>query len=190
MEKERAATRSTRNPSPRSRPRRDVKGMAARRRRAARMFDRGATQAEVARALQVSRQSASRWYAAWRADGGKVLGSPGRLGRPPRLGAPELRAVEQALLKGPKAAGYPTELWTLERVAQVIERVTGISYHRGHVWKILRGMGWSLQRPARRAVERDDRAVRRWRRDRWPRVKKTPADVGRSSSSRTSRASR
>ncbi len=154
------------------------------------MFDRGATQAEVARALAVSRQSASRWYAAWRVGGGKVLGSPGRLGRPPRLGAPDLRAVERALLKGPTAAGYPTELWTLERVAQMIERVTGTRYHRGHVWKILRAMGWSLQRPARRAVERDEQAVRRWRRERWPRVKKTPADVGRSSSSKTSRASR
>ena len=62
----------------------------------------------------------------------------------------DLAKVERALQKGPKANGYPTDLWTLARVAEVIEKTTGVTYHPGHVWKVLRRMGWSRQRPARR----------------------------------------
>ena len=87
--------------------------------------------------------------------------------------------------KGPKANGFPTELWTLARVADVIEQVTGVKYHPGHVWRVLRQMGWTRQRPARRAAERDDEAIEQWVNERWPRVKKTPGPEGRGSSSRT-----
>lgn len=139
------------------------------------MFARGATQAEVARALGVTRQSASRWYKAWHTGGVTRLKGAGRAGRRPRLSDAERRAVQRALLKGAAAGGFSTDLWTLDRVGQVIERVTGVAYHRGHVWKILRAMGWSLQRPARRAAERDEEAVARWVTERWPKVKKTPA---------------
>ena len=72
---------------------------------------------------------------------------------------------------GRAAARLPTDLWTLPRVATVIERLTGVHYHAGHVWYILRGLHWSLQRPARQARERDDRAIRQWRATRWPAVK-------------------
>ena len=79
------------------------------------------------------------------------------------------------LLKGPKANGFGTELWTLARVAEVIEAVTGVSYHPGHVWRILREqLGWSRQRPARRAVERDEEAIEVWVKQRWPKIKKAP----------------
>src|SRR6267142_1089593 len=70
--------------------------------------------------------------------------------------------------------GFPTDLWTLPRVATVIERLTGVPYHAGHVWYILRGLRWSLQRPARQARERDEPAIRQWIASRWPAVKKTP----------------
>lgn len=77
--------------------------------------------------------------------------------------------------KGPKANGYATDLWTLARVTEVIEAVPGVSYHRGHVWRILREqLGWSRQRPARQAIERDDEAIERWAKERWPKVKKAP----------------
>ncbi len=66
-----------------------------------------------------------------------------RTGRPPQLTGAQLRRVEQALLKGARANGYSTELWTLRRVAEVIERMTGVDYHPGHVWRILRGPGWT-----------------------------------------------
>ena len=170
---------------------RDFEGMERRRKRAARLFDRGATQADVARELEVSRQSVSRWYGDWRAGGTMALKGAGRAGRLPRLTDTQLRQVDRALRKGPRAHGFGTDLWTLDRVAMVIERETGVRYHAGHVWKLLRDkLGWSRQRPARRAVERDDDAIARWVAVEWPRIKRGPADAGRGSSSKTSRGSR
>ena len=155
------------------------------------MFARGATQADVARELEVSRQSVSRWYADWRAGGAGALKAAGRAGRMPRLTEAQLRQVDRALRRGPRAHGFGTDLWTLDRVATVIEAETGVRYHPGHVWKLLRDkLGWSRQRPARRAVERDDEAIARWVATDWPRIKRGLADAGRGSSSRTNRGSR
>jgi transposase len=84
-----------------------------------------------------------------------------------------LARVETALLKGPAAHGYVTDLWTLPRIATVITRLTGVRHHPAHVWRILQGLNWSLQRPARQARERDEAAIRRWQRQRWSQVKKT-----------------
>jgi transposase len=171
--------------------RRDFEGMEKRRRRAARMFERGATQADVARELEVSRQSVSRWYADWRAGGTKALKAAGRAGRLSRLTDAQLARVDRALRKGPRAHGFATDLWTLDRVATVIETETGVRYHPGHVWKLLRDkLGWSRQRPARRAVERDDEAIARWVAQEWPRIKRGPADAEPGSSSKTNQASR
>jgi transposase len=171
--------------------RRDFEGMEMRRKRAARMFACGASQAEVARELSVSRQSVSRWYVDWRAGGVKALKAAGRAGRMPRLTEAQLAQVDRVLRKGPRAHGFGTDLWTLDRVATVIEAETGVRYHAGHVWKLLRDkLGWTRQRPARRAVERDDQAIARWVAEDWPRIKRGPADAGRGSSSKTSRASR
>ena len=102
-----------------------------------------------------------------------------------KVSSSDLAKVERALQKGPKAYGFPTELWTLARVADVVEQVTGVKYHPGHVWRVLRQMGWSRQRPARRAMERDDEAIEQWVNDRWPRVTRTPGPGTRRSSSRT-----
>jgi len=149
-----------------------------RRLEAARLFDEGASQAEVARRLGVSRVSAMRWYRRWRKGGRERLGQAPPLGRPSRLSPAQLKRIEEALLKGPQAQGYTTELWTLPRVAVVVERVSGVRYHPGHVWRVLRGMGWSLQRPTLRARERDEQAIARWKRQDWPRAKKTPGGAG------------
>ena len=171
--------------------RRDFEGMEQRRKRAARMFARGATQADVARELEVSRQSVSRWYADWQRGGTTALKAAGRAGRMPRLSEAQLGRVDRALRQGPRAHGFATDLWTLDRVAAVIEATTGVRYHRGHVWKLLRDkMGWSRQRPARRAVERNDEAIAHWVAEEWPRIKRGLADAGRGSSSRTNRGSR
>jgi transposase len=150
-----------------------------RRLEAAQLFGGGATQAEVARRLGVSRVSAMRWYRLWRKGGRGRLGQTPPLGRPSRLGAAQLKRIEQVLLKGPQAQGYTTELWTLPRVAVVVERVSGVRYHPGHVWRVLRGMGWSLQRPALRARERDDEAIAQWKRRDWPRAKKARGSTAR-----------
>ncbi len=125
----------------------------------------------------MSRQTASRWYEAWQSKGRGALKAAGRAGRKPRLEQAALRKVEAALLEGPLAHGFSTELWTLDRVAKVINRTSGVHYHRGHVWRVLRGMGWSRQRPLRKAKEQDPKAMAHWLKDHWPKVKKTPHDA-------------
>ena len=152
--------------------------------RGAEMFSKGATQADVARELGVSRPTALEWHRKW-SDGGKKALAAGRPGRPPLLDASDMARVVKALRKGPVANGFPTEMWTLPRVAEVIETLTGVRYHPGHVWYILRDMGWSRQRPARRAIERDDAAIDAWVKKRWPVVKKTPDGARPGSVSRT-----
>jgi len=158
--------------------------------RAANLFARGASQADVARELGVSRQSASDWYATWRTGGKRALRGAGRAGRLPKLSESDLAKVARALEAGPKANGFATDMWSLARVAAVIESVTGISYSTTQTWWILRErLHWSRQRPARRAIERNEDAIRAWVKNRWPRVKKTPDAEGPGSSSKTSPAS-
>jgi transposase len=172
------------------RPRRDFEALRERRLRAGRMFDHDATQAEVARELGVSRETASQWFKAWSEGGQKALVGAQRAGRLPRLSDQQLTKVEKALARGPQANGFATELWTLARVATVIESVTGVEYSTTQTWWILRErLGWSRQRPARKALEGNDEAIAAWARDRWPVVKKTPDAGGRGSSSTTNRAS-
>jgi transposase len=91
----------------------------------------------IARELKVSRQSVSRWYAEWKKGGNVALRGAGRAGRKSRMAAGQLLQVERALRKGPRAHGFETDLWTLPRVARVVERLTGVRYHSGHIWKIL-----------------------------------------------------
>lgn len=164
--------------------------MQQRRRRALRLFAAGKrSQAEIARELRVSRQSVSRWYEAWRLQEPEWVRGAGRAGRPPKLDGGQLDRVDGALRQGARAHGFGTDLWTLPRVASVIERVTGVGYHPGHVWKILGAMKWSLQRPAKQARERNQQARRQWVAKRWPAVKKTPGGEKPGSSSRTKAAS-
>ncbi len=83
--------------------------------------------------------------------------------------------MTEALLAGPVAHGYRTALWTLPRVAGLIEDVTGVRYHPGHVWRLLGASGFSCQRPERRAVERDEPAIRHWKQVRSPALKRKHA---------------
>ncbi len=152
--------------------------LQARRLRAAELFTTGVRQAEVARQLGVSRQSVHLWYKRWRAAGPDALGSHGPTGPAPRLSDSQLHQVEQALLKGAGANGFTGELWTLDRIATVIERLTGVRHHPAWVWALLRyRLGWSVQRPVRRAAERDQDAIDRWVKERWPRILQTPNDA-------------
>jgi transposase len=156
-------------------PRRDVKAMEERRLQAADLFRRGVIPAEIARQLGVTHQVVSEWRKAWRKGGRAALRSAGRVGRPARLSTAQLAKVEKALAKGAEANGYVTDVWTLPRVAEVIERLTGVVYHPGYVWYILRKhLHWSWQRPARKAVERDDTAIQQWVEQRWPQLEKGP----------------
>jgi transposase len=91
----------------------------------------------------------------------------------PRLDQRDRERLETALERGPEKWGFKTHFWTLDRIAKVIEKTCRVKYHPRHVWRILRSLGWSRQRPARRAIERDEKAIMRWVRVRWPEVKKT-----------------
>jgi transposase len=172
-------------------PRRDFQGLEQRRKQAGRLFAAGKMLlAEIARELKASRQSVSRWYVEWRSGGAAALRGAGRAGRKPKLDTGQLRQIDRALRQGAQAHGFGTDLWTLPRVAIVIERITGVRYHPGHVWKILGSMDWSLQRPAKQARQRDEEKVRLWLNERWPSVKKTLAAGKHGSSSKTRVASR
>jgi transposase len=163
----------------------------ARRERAAELFAQGRSQAEVARELDVSRQSASRWHARWQADGTAALGTRGPTGRRPKVADSALEPIEQALLKGALAHGFPTDVWTLERIALVIQGLTGVQLSNPSVWRLLRGrLGWTVQRPSRQAKERDEQAIQHWVAHEWPRIKKGPPRNRPGSSSSTNRPSR
>jgi transposase len=163
----------------------------ARRERAAELFAPGRSQAEVARQLDVSRQSASRWHTRWQADGTAALRTHGPTGRRPKIPDAALEGIEQALLEGALAHGFPTEVWTLERIALVIQGLTGVQLSNPSVWRLLRNrLGWSVQRPQRQAKERDEEAIQHWVAHEWPRIKKGPARNRPGLSSSTSRPSR
>src|SRR5437879_11612303 len=148
---------------------RECAALEARRFQAARLVGRGVAQVTVARELGVSRTTTHRWYYAWQAEGRRGLKAVGRAGRKPRLDRQQWAQVEAALLKGPAAHGFATTLWTLPRIAAVIARRTGVRYHPSHVWRILQGLNWSLQRRARQARAPADAWMRPRRRERWPR---------------------
>jgi putative transposase len=148
---------------------RDRQAFEGVRMQAGELFAVGHSQAEVARKLGVARQNVSRWHTLWRAGGLQALRSAGPTGPTPRLSDAQLAAIDQALRQGARAHGFDNDHWTLARVRTVIEQTTGVAYHPGHVWKLLRHrLHYRLLRPARRPVERDERAIARWVAEDWP----------------------
>ena len=156
-----------------------------RRLQAARLLQQGMPEAEVARRVGVHRQSVNRWARQLAEGGCPALKRAPRAGRPPQLSASDRQRLVQALKRGPEALGYGTSLWTAWRVADLIERECGVKYSTVHAWRVLRALGWTPQRPASRALERNEAAIGRWKRRRWPELKKTPKDAGKPSSSST-----
>lgn len=154
---------------------RDFEALENRRFRAYELLKRGLNEAEVARQVGVHRQSVNRWAMQIAERGRRGLKKAGRAGRKARLSEADLRQIERKLKHGPEALGYETGLWTLERVAQLIEQECGVKYHPGHVWWLLGKMGWSCQRPTGRALQRDEASIEHWKKKRWPRLKKKPS---------------
>ena len=143
-----------------------------RRRRAIAQVKAGHTLSAVARQFSASVSSVYRWWQTYQRDGARGLRPKPTPGRPSRLSAVQKEGLVTLLDHGPLRAGYRTDLWTLSRVAAVIRQHFGVRYHPAHVWKLLTGLGWSCQKPERRAVERDEAAIARWKRTAWPRIKK------------------
>src|SRR4030042_2283741 len=129
---------------------------------------------EIARRIGCHASSVMRWRNALRSGGQEALKAKPAPGRPPRLTSKQKKRIVRLLTQGAMAHGYRTELWTTQRIADLIERQLGVRYHRNHGGKLLHQIGWSHQKPERRAVERDEAAIAEWKRSVWPRVKKTP----------------
>ncbi len=147
----------------------------ARRLRAAELLAQGRSVTEAAAAVGASKESVRRWRAQLATGGREALRRRRAGGRPPKLTDAQVVKVEQALEAGAKACGFDTELWTLRRVAQVTERTTGVQLAPASVWRLLhQRLGWSVQRPERKAKERDEQAIARWVTHEGPRIKKGP----------------
>jgi transposase len=150
-----------------------TKGTAAelerRRRRAVELVEQGESPAMVARIMGVTRSSLHRWRRMARQENGLVAKPVPGAKR--RLTDAQLRKLERFLDKGAPAHGFPNELWTAARVAQVIHRHFGVEYHPDYVLRLLRRrLGWTCHKPQRRARERNDKEVERWKADEFPRI--------------------
>lgn len=146
-----------------------------RRRRAVQLLESGQTLTVVAHRVGAALSSVFRWWQTYRRKGTRGLDAKPTPGRPPRLSTGQKRQLVKLLTRGALHAGYRTDLWTLPRVTELIHQQFGVRYHPAHVWKVLTALGWSCQKPERRAVERDEVAIARWKRDEWPRIKKRRA---------------
>jgi transposase len=141
------------------------------------------SQADIARQLGVSRASVSRWAATLAQEGPRGLATRARTGRPPRLDPRDWVRLGRLLDRGAVAAGFATERWTLKRIAALIEREFGVPYHPRYLERPLKAHGFSVQRPATRAKERDELVIAVWPKRDWVALKKRrSASAGRFSS--------
>jgi transposase len=158
-----------------------TKGTAAelenRRRIGGRLLLQGKKLDEVAEACGVHVSSVKRWKKIVREKGLEGLAVKDSPGREPKLDEAQREKLVKILVAGPLKAGYKNDLWTCARVGEVIEKQFRVHYHPSHVWKILRSLGFSAQKPEQRAREQDEDEVRHWRRYKWPALKRGRAKV-------------
>ena len=167
------------------RPFGSAKQLEKRRRQAIALLRTGTSYRDVARAVGAALSSVVRWKQAYRRNVRTGLRSRPTPGRPPRLTKAQLERLRWLLLRGAHAAGHTTDLWTLRRIASLIQAQFGVRYSAVGVWKLLRhGLDWSWQKPERRALQRDDAAIARWKRRTWPHIKKRRSAWGPSRVSR------
>lgn len=157
------------------RPRGSAVELERRRRRAVSLLGEGHSLSAVARMVSAAVSAVWNWRQAVRRRGLKGLNPKPVPGRPRKLTLQQRRRLPRILVRGARAHGYRTDLWTLPRVAEVIAREFGVRYHPAHVSRILVEAGWSCQKPERRAVERDEAAIEHWKRYKWGAIKKKPA---------------
>jgi transposase len=154
------------------RPQGSPKELERRRHRAMELLGQGYQPVDIARMVGVNRRSVRRWKASYQKSGEKGIHAKPAPGRPTRLDQRDLRKLEKTLLRGSKAAGFPSDLWTCPRVAQLIHTLFCVRYHVDHIGRLLHALGWSPQKPERRAVERDEEKIKQWVKVEWPRIKK------------------
>lgn len=151
--------------------------------KAGRLLLAGKGCADVAQAVGVARQTVYTWKRLLDEGGINALRDVPERGRPSQLDEQQLVAVRAALLQSPTEHGFNTELWTLKRVGTLIERMHGVRFGQTNVWRILGTLGFSPQKPEKRAIERNEDAVRSWKRHTWPALKKKPSGKAAKSSS-------
>src|SRR5512142_1121153 len=139
-----------------------------RRFRALDLKQQGWYQRDIAEALGASEATISRWLARARHGGREALLSHPAPGHPPKLSDAQKRLIPEFLWHGPEAYGFRGQVWTRARIARVIEEEFGVRYHNGHVGRLLHELGWTPQVPIRRAIQRNEEAIRRWRDETWP----------------------
>ena len=171
------------------RPKGSAEVLVSRRRRALKLLDEGFSLNEVARRVGCQASSVMRWRDRRDQVGERVYEVGASPGRPPKLSPVQKRRLVRLIAKGPLAHGYRTDIWTCDRVRRLIWREFRVRYHRDHVGRLLHQLGLSPQKPERRALERDEERIERWKRTRWPQVKKTQRAGVRTWSSSTSRGS-
>src|SRR5918912_4570123 len=146
-----------------------------RRLRAFELKQKGGPQQRIAEALGVSKGAVSQWMKRARQGGGvQALKRQPAPGARPRLSQEQRAKVPELLERGAEAHGFRGEVWTCQRVAEVIPKEFGVSYHPAHVSRLLKALRQSLQKPKRRANQRDEEAIERWKEKRWPSLKKGP----------------
>src|SRR5215207_4557736 len=143
-----------------------------RRLRAFELKERGWKQKQIAEALGVSEGAVSQWMKRAREEGTEALRHKPPPGAPSRLSDEQRARLPELLAQGAQAHGFRGEVWTCERVAIVIRTEFGVSYHPGHVSRVVRALGLSLQRPQRRAEQRDEEAKEHWKEKKWPSLKR------------------
>jgi transposase len=143
-----------------------------RRLRAVQLLEAGHGPAEIGRMLGVTRGAVSQWKKVYQRGGREAVLAKPHPGPTPKLTARQRQQLVKILLKGARAAGYRTELWTLPRIAEVIRQRFGVKYEQSAVWRVLHKMDWSCQKPERRAREANEEVVVRWRAQDWRRIKK------------------
>jgi transposase len=150
--------------------------MAERRAEGVRMLGSGKkTQAQIARDLGVSEAAVSKWNKELQEKGSDALKLRKASGRPPKLNQEAKKQLVEKLKQGAIVAGFPTEQWTQARVKKVIEQEFGAIYHQNYISRLLDEMGWSVQKPDPRAIERDEELILAWLKQDWPRIKKGTA---------------
>jgi transposase len=150
--------------------------MAERRAEGVRLLQAGEmTQVQMAQHLGVTEAAVSKWKKKLYEEGEEALRPRQASGRPPKLGREEKQSLLEILEEGAMANGFPTEQWTQARVKQVIERELGVSYHQNYISALLHELGWSVQKPDPRAIERDEELIQAWLDKDWPRIKKSAA---------------
>jgi transposase len=143
-----------------------------RRLRAWQLFQQGWKVGAIAEALGVSHSAVSQWLARARSEGETSLHARKPPGRPSRLTPEQHARVPELLARGAEAWGFRGDRWTRERVGEVLRREFGVNYHPAHLSRLLAQWGFSVQKPQRRAVQRDEAAIAEWREQQWPEAEK------------------